>query len=164
MLSTCCRSWATTIVPLGGGSGRRLVPLDGRNHVRREIRTCGHLGRINAAGRCLRCLVGARSNTTGHGCGRVGWLLRLMTQPGPATVVPTARPADGDDPVTGAVRRRARAIVAALAITQTAGYGTVYYAFAVFLTPLARDLHTSATAVTGALTAATYVASCAGAP
>jgi MFS family permease len=46
-------------------------------------------------------------------------------------------------------------MVAALAVTQTVGYGAMYYSFAVFLTPLARDLHTSTTAITGALTAAT---------
>lgn len=45
-------------------------------------------------------------------------------------------------------------IVAVFAITQTVGYGTLYYAFAVLLHPIARDLHTSATTVTGALTAA----------
>jgi MFS family permease len=56
--------------------------------------------------------------------------------------------------MTGADRRQARAIVAVLALTQTVGYGALYYSFAVFLTPLARDLHTSTTAVTGALTAA----------
>jgi MFS family permease len=49
--------------------------------------------------------------------------------------------------------RRARAILGALAITQTVGYGTLYYAFAVLLTPLAADLHTSSTVVTGAFTA-----------
>ena len=48
---------------------------------------------------------------------------------------------------------RATAIVAALAITQTVGYGTLYYAFAVFLVPLAADLNTSTTAVTGTFTA-----------
>jgi predicted MFS family arabinose efflux permease len=47
----------------------------------------------------------------------------------------------------------ARRIVAALAITQTVGYGTLYYAFAVFLSPLAADLHTTTTAVTGTFTA-----------
>jgi predicted MFS family arabinose efflux permease len=46
-----------------------------------------------------------------------------------------------------------RTLVAALAVTQTIGYGTLYYAFAVFLVPIATDLHTSTTAVTGAFTA-----------
>ncbi|NJC86747.1 MFS transporter [Planosporangium mesophilum] len=46
-------------------------------------------------------------------------------------------------------------IVAALAVTQTVGYGALYYAFAVLLQPMARDLHASATVVTGALTAST---------
>jgi predicted MFS family arabinose efflux permease len=45
-------------------------------------------------------------------------------------------------------------IVAVFAITQTIGYGTLYYAFAVLLHPIARDLNISATTVTGALTAA----------
>ncbi|HEX8632348.1 MAG TPA: MFS transporter, partial [Catenuloplanes sp.] len=44
-------------------------------------------------------------------------------------------------------------LLAALAISQTIGYGTLYYAFAVLLAPLAADLHTSTTAVTGAYTA-----------
>ncbi|WP_433827704.1 MFS transporter [Actinoplanes sp. CA-015351] len=44
-------------------------------------------------------------------------------------------------------------LVAALAITQTIGYGVLYYAFAVLLVPMAVDLHTSTTAVTGAFTA-----------
>ncbi|MEV4511227.1 MFS transporter [Dactylosporangium sp. NPDC049525] len=44
-------------------------------------------------------------------------------------------------------------IVAALAVTQTVGYGTLYYAFAVFLQPMATTLHASTTTVTGALTA-----------
>jgi MFS family permease len=48
---------------------------------------------------------------------------------------------------------RPRAIFAALAISQTVGYGALYYAFAVFLTPLAADLHTSTTAITGTFTA-----------
>ncbi|GAA2466533.1 MFS transporter [Winogradskya humida] len=54
-------------------------------------------------------------------------------------------------------QRHARRIVAALAITQTVGYGTLYYAFAVFLTPLARDLHTTTTAVTGTFTVSVLV-------
>lgn len=48
---------------------------------------------------------------------------------------------------------RNRALVAALAVTQTVGYGTLYYAFAVFLVPVAAALHTSTTAVTGTFTA-----------
>ncbi len=44
-------------------------------------------------------------------------------------------------------------IVAALAVTQTVGYGVLYYAFAVLLQPMAVALHASTTAVTGALTA-----------
>ncbi|MFF5085569.1 MFS transporter [Actinoplanes sp. NPDC000266] len=48
-------------------------------------------------------------------------------------------------------------LVATLAITQTVGYGTLYYAFAVFLVPVAADLHTSATAVTGTFTASVLV-------
>ncbi|MEV6848872.1 MFS transporter [Actinoplanes sp. NPDC051411] len=43
--------------------------------------------------------------------------------------------------------------MAALAITQTVGYGTLYYAFAVFLVPVSATLHTSTTAVTGTFTA-----------
>jgi MFS family permease len=44
-------------------------------------------------------------------------------------------------------------VVAALALSQTIGYGTLYYAFAVLLTPLAADLGVTTTAVTGAYTA-----------
>ena len=45
-------------------------------------------------------------------------------------------------------------IVGVFAITQTVGCGTLCYAFAVLPHPVARDLHTSATTVTGALTMA----------
>lgn len=51
-----------------------------------------------------------------------------------------------------------RRLVAALAITQTIGYGVLSYAFAVFLAPMAADLDTSTTAVTGAATLAVLVA------
>jgi predicted MFS family arabinose efflux permease len=44
-------------------------------------------------------------------------------------------------------------LVAALAVTQTAGYGVLYYAFAVLLHPMAATLNASTTTVTGALTA-----------
>ena len=60
-------------------------------------------------------------------------------------------PADTDAGGDGG-RRRGRGIVATFAITQTIGYGTLYYAFAVFLTPMAADLRASTTAVTGAFT------------
>jgi MFS family permease len=43
-------------------------------------------------------------------------------------------------------------IVAAFAVTQTVGYGVLYYAFAVLLQPMARTLHASTTVVTGAFT------------
>ncbi|WP_307831116.1 MFS transporter [Nucisporomicrobium flavum] len=68
----------------------------------------------------------------------------------PATRFVPAGDTGGHEPVTPA---RRTGIVAALAITQTIGYGTLYYAFAVLLTPLAADLHASTTAVTGAFTA-----------
>ncbi|GAA0458709.1 putative transporter, MFS family protein [Actinoplanes capillaceus] len=45
-------------------------------------------------------------------------------------------------------------IVATFAVTQTIGYGSLYYAFAVLLHPIAADLHTSPAAVTGAFTTA----------
>jgi MFS family permease len=44
-------------------------------------------------------------------------------------------------------------IVAALAVTQTIGYGVLYYSFAVLLRPMAETLRASPAAVTGALTA-----------
>lgn len=50
--------------------------------------------------------------------------------------------------------RPGRRIVVVFAITQTLGYGCLYYAFAVLLHPIAADLHTSTAAVTGALTTA----------
>ncbi|MET8339860.1 MFS transporter [Streptosporangium canum] len=43
-------------------------------------------------------------------------------------------------------------IVAALAVTQTIGYGVLYYAFSVFLVPMTGALHASGTQVAGALT------------
>ncbi|MEV4273982.1 MFS transporter [Micromonospora chalcea] len=54
------------------------------------------------------------------------------------------------DPTVGGHHRWR--IVAALAITSTVGYGTIYYAYAVLLGPMATSLGASITAVTGALT------------
>ncbi|MEU8217357.1 hypothetical protein AB0C47_16480 [Micromonospora taraxaci] len=53
-------------------------------------------------------------------------------------------------------------IVAALAVTSTIGYGTLYYAYPVLLTPMAASLGASTTAVTGALTASLLTASAGG--
>ncbi len=55
-----------------------------------------------------------------------------------------------------------RRLVGALAVTQTVGYGVLYYAFAVLLQPIAQDLRTSAAAVTGALTVCVLITSIAG--
>jgi len=55
------------------------------------------------------------------------------------------------DPTVGG--RHGWRIAAALAITSTIGYGTLYYAYAVLLGPMAASLDASTTAVTGALTA-----------
>ena len=49
-------------------------------------------------------------------------------------------------------------VVATLALTQAIGYGTLYYAFAVLLIPLAADLGVTPTAVTGAYTASILAA------
>ncbi|WP_405144368.1 MFS transporter [Sphaerisporangium sp. NBC_01403] len=63
-----------------------------------------------------------------------------------------AAPTDG----SGGRRRFSRSwrIVAALAVTQTIGYGVLYYAFSVFLTPMTRDLQASGAQVAAALTLA----------
>ncbi|MEU4555399.1 MFS transporter [Micromonospora violae] len=55
-------------------------------------------------------------------------------------------------------------MVAALAVTSTIGYGTLYYAYAVLLTPMAATLGTSTTAVTGALTASVLAGALAALP
>ncbi|MFG3441597.1 MFS transporter [Nonomuraea sp. NPDC047897] len=49
-------------------------------------------------------------------------------------------------------RGHGRRIVAALAVTQTIGYGVLYYAFSVFLAPMARDLRAGGPQVAAALT------------
>jgi predicted MFS family arabinose efflux permease len=57
-----------------------------------------------------------------------------------------------------------RALVPALAVTQTAGYGVLQYAFPVLLTPIAADLHASTAAVTGAMTGSILVSAAAAIP
>ncbi|MEV1321471.1 MFS transporter [Micromonospora arborensis] len=56
------------------------------------------------------------------------------------------------DPTVGGHHAHGWRIVAALAITSTVGYGTLYYAYPVLLRPMAATLGASTTAVTGALT------------
>jgi MFS family permease len=86
-----------------------------------------------------------------------------MTRHPTPTIVPAGTPG-GDGPPDDRTAGRARAIVAALAVSQTVGYGALYYSFAVLLTPLARDLDTSTTTITGAFTAATLAGALAAVP
>lgn len=55
-------------------------------------------------------------------------------------------------------------VTAALAVTQTVGYGVLYYAFAVFLGPMQRDLHATTTQIAGALTLAVLISGLAAPP
>ncbi|MEU4290845.1 MFS transporter [Kribbella sp. NPDC026596] len=50
-----------------------------------------------------------------------------------------------------------RRLVGALAVTQTVGYGVLYYAFSVVVGPMSRDLRVSTATAAGALTAAVLV-------
>jgi MFS family permease len=59
---------------------------------------------------------------------------------------------------------RAHPLILGLAVTQTVGYGVLFYAFAVLLIPIADDLHTSTAAVAGALTTSIVVAAAAAIP
>jgi predicted MFS family arabinose efflux permease len=68
----------------------------------------------------------------------------------------------GGDPA--APSRYGWAIVASLAVTQTVGYGVLYYAYAVFLTPMATALHASTTVVAGALTCSVLASAAAAVP
>jgi MFS family permease len=67
----------------------------------------------------------------------------------PTPVAATRPSGGGHQPVFHGWR-----IVATFAVTQTVGYGCLYYAFAVLLRPIAADLHTSTATITGALTTA----------
>jgi predicted MFS family arabinose efflux permease len=59
---------------------------------------------------------------------------------------------------------RSRTLIAVLAVTQTAGYGVLFYAFSVLLTSIAAELGTSTAAVTGAFTTAVMCAAAASIP
>ncbi|MFI5691798.1 MFS transporter [Kribbella sp. NPDC051586] len=61
----------------------------------------------------------------------------------------------------GGIRRD---VVAALAITTTVSYGTLYYAFSALLEPMRTELGISATVATGALTAASLISAVLGIP
>ena len=61
-------------------------------------------------------------------------------------------------------RTHPRRLIGGLAITQTVGYGVLYYAFAVLIAPIADDLHTSTAVVTGALTSSVVVSAGAAMP
>ncbi|TDD12106.1 MFS transporter [Nonomuraea deserti] len=54
--------------------------------------------------------------------------------------------------------RQGRQVVAALAVTQTIGYGVLYYAFSVFLAPMARDLRATNAQIAAALTLSILIA------
>jgi len=54
-------------------------------------------------------------------------------------------------------RSRAWGIVSALSVTETVSYGILYYAFAVFLLPMQRELEFSAAQLTGAFSVAVLV-------
>ena len=55
-------------------------------------------------------------------------------------------------------------MVGLLAVSQTVGYGVLFYSFSVFLTPIAASLRTSTTAVTGALTVSLLAAAATAVP
>ncbi|WP_189143045.1 MFS transporter [Nonomuraea glycinis] len=55
-------------------------------------------------------------------------------------------------------RRHGWPVIAALAVTQTIGYGVLYYAFSVFLAPMARDLHATPAQIAAALTLSILIA------
>ena len=73
-----------------------------------------------------------------------------------ATTAPAATVHSGGRTVTP--------LVAVLAVTQTVGYGVLSYAFTVLLTPIAADLHTTTTAITGAFTTSVVTSAAAAIP
>ncbi len=60
--------------------------------------------------------------------------------------------------------RRRSTLVAVLAVTQTVGYGVLYYAFSVLIPPISADLNTDTAHVSGALTISVLVAAGAAIP
>ncbi len=74
-----------------------------------------------------------------------------------ATTIPAAI-------ASGGGRSRARRLTAALAVTQTVGYGVLTYSFPVLLTAIGTDLHVRKPAVAGALTVAVLTAAIAAIP
>ena len=60
------------------------------------------------------------------------------------------------------MRSRAWAIVGALSVTETVSWGVLYYAFAVFLLPMERELGFSAAELTGAFSLALLVSAVVG--
>ncbi|MGP4099248.1 MFS transporter [Nonomuraea sp. KM90] len=59
--------------------------------------------------------------------------------------------------IAGAELKSPARMIGALAITQTAGYGILYYAFSVFIPPMSRDLDAGVAQLTGAITLAVLV-------
>ena len=72
-----------------------------------------------------------------------------------------ARRGPGSPPSADVYRWR---LVWMLAITQTVGYGVLFYSYSVFLAPMAASLHTSTTTVTGAWTASLLAGAAAAVP
>ncbi|MDX3110991.1 MFS transporter, partial [Nonomuraea angiospora] len=66
---------------------------------------------------------------------------------------------NGNDPgvIDATVPKSPMWMIGALSITQTAGYGVLYYAFSVFIPPMSRDLHAGVAQLTGAITLAVLV-------
>ncbi len=79
------------------------------------------------------------------------WTVGAATTVAPAAAARLAR-----------LRTRGWAITAALSVTETVSWGILYYAFAVFLVPMQRDLGFSAAQLTGAFSLALLVSAVAG--
>jgi MFS family permease len=73
-----------------------------------------------------------------------------------------ARASGAGRPLARSLRSRAWGIVATLSVTETVSWGILYYAFAVFLIPMQRDLGFTAAELTGAYSVALLVSGIAG--